>query len=80
MGARPRNDPRSNDTHAATSDPESKLYRKSKAAPALPSYQGHVLSDNRHGLVLNVQPALRTVRPSGTSPRECWATSRPVSA
>ena len=48
-------EPRSNDTHESTSDPESRLYRKSNAAPALPSYLGHVLTDNRHGLVVNVQ-------------------------
>jgi transposase len=50
-----RGEPRSNDTHASTSDCESRLYRKSNAAPALPSYLGHVLTDNRHGLVVNVQ-------------------------
>jgi len=50
-----RGEPRSNDTHESTSDPESRLYRKSNAAPALPSYLGHVLTDNRHGLVVNVQ-------------------------
>ena len=57
-GRRPedwRGEPRSNDTHASTSDPESQLYRKSDAAPALPSYLGRVLTDNRHGLVVNVQ-------------------------
>jgi transposase len=48
-------EPRSNDTHESTSDPQSRLYRKSNAAPALPSYLGHVLTDNRHGLVVNVQ-------------------------
>jgi len=50
-----RGEPRSNDTHESTSDPESRLYRKSHAAPALPSYLGHVLTDNRHGLVVNVR-------------------------
>ena len=50
-----RGQPRSNDTHESTSDPESRLYRKSNAAPALPSYLGHVLTDNRHGLVVNVR-------------------------
>ena len=50
-----RGEPRSNDTHQSTTDPESRLYRKSNAAPALPSYLGHVLTDNRHGLVVNVQ-------------------------
>ncbi|MBK1613822.1 IS5/IS1182 family transposase [Rubrivivax gelatinosus] len=50
-----RGEPRSNDTHASKSDPEAKLYRKSDAAPALPSYLGHVMTDNRHGLVVDVQ-------------------------
>lgn len=46
---------RSNETHASKSDPESQLYRKSDAAPALPSYLGHIVTDNRHGLVVNTQ-------------------------
>jgi transposase len=50
-----RGEKRSNKTHASTSDPDSQLYRKSNAAPALPSYLGHVLTDDRHGLAVNVQ-------------------------
>ena len=46
---------RSNETHESKTDPDSRLYRKSQAAPALPSYLGHVLTDNLHGLVVNVQ-------------------------
>ena len=46
---------RRNDTHESTTDPESRLYRKSQAAPALPSYLEPVLTDNRHGLVVIVQ-------------------------
>jgi transposase len=46
---------RSNDTHESKTDLDSRLYRKSQAAPALPSYLGHVLTDNLHGLVVNVQ-------------------------
>jgi transposase len=61
-----RGQPRSNDTHESTSDPESRLYRKSHAAPALPSYLGHVLTDNRHGLVVNVQASTS----DGTAERE----------
>jgi transposase len=47
---------RSNKTHQSTTDPDARLYRKSKNAPALLSYLGHVLMDNRHGL--NVDAAL----------------------
>jgi IS5 family transposase len=64
-----RGEPRSNDTHASTTDPESQLYRKSNAAPALPSYLGHVLTDNRHGLVVNVQASAA----DGTAEREVAA-------
>ena len=48
-------EPRSDDTHESTSDPESRLCRKRNAAPALPRCLGHVLTDNHHGLVVNVQ-------------------------
>lgn len=41
---------RSNDTHASTTDPESRLYRKSKGQEAHLVYLGHVMTDNRHGL------------------------------
>jgi transposase len=49
-----RGESRSNETHESRTDPQSQLYRKSQAAPALPSYLGHVLTDNQHGLVVNV--------------------------
>jgi len=48
-----RGESRSNETHESRSDPDSRLYRKSQAAPAQPSYLGHVLTDNRHGLVVD---------------------------
>jgi IS5 family transposase len=40
------------DTHQSTTDPEARLYKKSTAAPAVPSYLGHVLTENRNGLVV----------------------------
>ena len=64
-----RGEPRSNDMHESKSDPESRLYRKSQAAPALPSYLGHVLTDNRHGLVVNVQASTS----DGTAERDVAA-------
>lgn len=64
-----RGEPRSNETHESRTDDESRLYRKSNAAPALPSYLGHVLSDNRHGLVVNV----RASQANGVAEREVAA-------
>jgi len=40
------------DTHASKTDPEARLFKRSGAAEARPSYLGHVLMENRHGLVV----------------------------
>lgn len=40
------------DTHASSTDPEARLYRKSSSAAVVPSYLGHVLTENRNGLVV----------------------------
>src|SRR5262249_10649009 len=45
---------RRNDTHQSTTDPEARLARKGPGREAKLSYAGHVLLDNRHGLVANV--------------------------
>lgn len=44
--------PRSNDTHASTTDPDARLFRKSHNTAAVLSYQGHILMENRSGLVV----------------------------
>jgi transposase len=40
------------DTHESKTDPEARLFRKSGAAAVVPSYLGHVLTENRHGLIV----------------------------
>ncbi len=49
-----RGEPRRNATHVSTTDPAAKLYRKGLGREAKLAYLGHVLLDNRHGLVANV--------------------------
>jgi transposase len=44
---------RSNATHASTTDPEARLFRKGDAHAAKLYYQGHVLMENRHGLAVD---------------------------
>lgn len=44
---------RTNETHASKTDPDAKLYRKSRTAEARLAYLGHVLLENRHGLVVD---------------------------
>lgn len=57
---------RSNATHASTTDPEARLYRKSQAAPAKLGYLHHALAENRHGLIVDVE----TTPATGTAERE----------
>ena len=40
------------DTHESTTDPEARLYKKSTAGESKPSYLGHVIIENRNGLVV----------------------------
>jgi hypothetical protein len=46
---------RSNATHASTTDPESRLYRKSMAAPAKLCFMGHLLMEHRNGLIVDME-------------------------
>src|SRR4029450_8065533 len=57
---------RSNETHQSTTDPEARLARKGKGKEAKLSYAGHVLMENRNGLVVNV----RLTEAMGTAERE----------
>ena len=61
-----RGEQRSNATHASTTDPEARLARKGAGREAKLSYLGHVLMENRHGLVL----AARATPATGTAERE----------
>ncbi len=53
---------RSNDTHQSTTDPEARMARKSFAHPARLCYAGHVLMENRHGLVADAVATQATGR------------------
>ncbi len=46
---------RRNDTHASTTDPDAKLYRKGNGQPSQLSYLGHVLMENRSGLCVGTK-------------------------
>src|SRR5207249_1973570 len=43
---------RKKDTHASTSDPDSRLYRKAAGREAKLCYMGHATMENRHGLAV----------------------------
>jgi len=50
-----RGERRKNDTHGSTTDPDARLYRKGDGQPARLVYMGHVLMENRSGLVVNTE-------------------------
>ncbi|MEZ4481124.1 MAG: IS5 family transposase [Dehalococcoidia bacterium] len=49
-----RGNPRKNDTHVSTTDPEARLYTKSSGQAAKLCFMGHLLTENRSGLVLDI--------------------------
>jgi transposase len=61
---------RSNATHASTTDPQARLYKKSKFTESKLRYITHALSENRNGLVVDVETTLAT----GTAEREAAIT------
>ena len=46
---------RRNDTHASATDPEARLYRKSAGTAATLCFMGHVLTENRNGLIVDAE-------------------------
>jgi transposase len=50
-----RGEKRSNATHVSRTDPEARLMRKGKGKEALLYHSGHVLMENRHGLILGAE-------------------------
>src|SRR4030043_1590423 len=59
-------DTRTNATHQSTTDPQAKLYRKGPGKEAKLGYMGHVLMENRNGLVVGACLTQAT----GTAERE----------
>jgi transposase len=55
-----RKQKRSNDTHQSKTDPWARLYKKAKGAEAKLAYLGHILTENRNGLVVNTRVTLAT--------------------
>jgi transposase len=61
-----RGQQRTNDTHVSRTDPEARLARKGKGQETRLCYAGHVLMENRHGLILDVHVTQAT----GTAERD----------
>src|SRR5512140_1770652 len=57
---------RTNATHASTTDPEARLYKKGRGYEARLSYLGHVTMENRSGLVVDA----RLTPATGTAERD----------
>jgi len=65
-----RGETRSNKTHASTTDPAARLYRKGDGQESRLCFMGHVLMENRNGLVVG---AVAT-RATGTDERQATLT------
>ena len=61
-----RGEPRSNETHASTTDPDARLYKKAAGQAAKLCHMGHVLMENRNGLVVDTS----LTKATGTAERE----------
>jgi IS5 family transposase len=61
-----RKQPRRNDTHQSRTDPDALLYRKGNGMEAKLVYAGHLLTENRNGLVVDV----RLTQATGTAERD----------
>lgn len=57
---------RSNESYASTTDPDARLFRKSDGQPSRSCFMGHLLIENRHGLIVDV----RTTHATGRAERE----------
>ena len=64
-----RGERRTNATHASTTDPDAQLYKKADGQKSVLAYLGHVLMENRHGLLVNACVTAAT----GTAEREAAA-------
>jgi transposase len=76
-GGRPPDDPknptvnfhgktRRNDTHQSTTDPDARLYKKAVGREAKLGYLAHLLTENRHGLIIDTA----VTAASGTAERD----------
>jgi transposase len=57
-----RGEPRKNDTHHSTTDPDARLYKKSTGTEAKLAYLGHLLMENRNGLIVDAMVTAATGR------------------
>jgi hypothetical protein len=60
---------RSRDTHESRTDKDAVLSKKSKGAESKPAYLGHLLIENRHGVILDA----RVTQATGKAEREAAA-------
>jgi transposase len=61
-----RGEKRSNQTHASTTDPDARLFKKAQGQAARLCHMGHLLMENRHGLIVDTMLTHAT----GTAERE----------
>lgn len=71
------------DTHESSTDPEARLYRKCNVGAAQPSYLGHVLTENEHGLIVGAcvtEAGTRAEREAALQLLDQWGRARSLGA
>jgi hypothetical protein len=63
------------DTHESATDPEARLYKKSGAAAAVPSYLGHVVTENRNGVAVAAMVTQSSTTAEQEARYRCWTSS-----
>jgi hypothetical protein len=77
---------RRNDTHASTTDPDARLFRKGRGKEAKPCHMGYLLMENRNGLIVEPRraaalgPIAQALDPLGVEPDHPVAQRLPVHA
>jgi transposase len=61
-----RGEKRVNETHASTTDPDARLFRKGAGKEAKLCHMGHLMTENRNGLIVDA----RLTAPTGTAERD----------
>jgi hypothetical protein len=72
---------RKNQTHESTTDPDARLFTKSRGSEAKLSYMGHVLRENRNGLLVQTfltEASGRTERDAAMRMAEAIPAGKPV--
>jgi hypothetical protein len=69
-----------NETHESTTDPDAKLFSKGPKNEAKLSYMGHLLTENRNGLIVEAMVTPASTNLEWEAASKCWVCRASTSA